>query len=273
MAEPNTFIKLHRSILDSVVFSDAEVLRLWIYFLCNASVENRETIASGTVVKLKRGQLITGRKKLSQALGITESKIYRTMKMLEDEQCITTETNNRFTIITLVNWAKFQDTPKSLNNRRTANRTTHEQQANNRRTTGEHYIKNVKNIENVKNECVEPTAPAHTHTSETPLRGSYKNILLSDEEFEALKHRFPNDWGARIDRLSKYMADSKKTYASHYDTILKWAEQDSEKKRDEGYTRSHDVFDENEAFAAALERSRQLMEQMGNRGGRLEDVE
>ncbi len=308
MAEPNTFIKLHRSILNSAVFTDAEVLRLWIYFLCQASTEDREIIVSGTVVKLKRGQLITGRKKLSQALGVSESKVYRMMKTLEETQCITTEAVSNFSVTTIVNWSKFQAPSKKVNSTRTAgeqkneqqicrenpynmgeipkhhpkseqqanstttkNRTAGEQQANSTRTAGEHNTRNIKNYKELYNyiKCVEPTAPAHAHISEAPLHGAYKNVLLSDEEFEALKQRFPNDWGARIDRLSKYMADSKKTYASHYDTIMTWAEQDEAKKRNERRTTPCNGFDENEAFAAALERSRQVME----RKCRLEEVE
>lgn len=59
--------------------------------------------------------------------------------------------------------------------------------------------------------------------------GRFQNVLLSSEEQERLKKEFP-DWAAMVDRLSGYMASTGKTYASHYATLLKWAQEDKEKK-------------------------------------------
>lgn len=59
--------------------------------------------------------------------------------------------------------------------------------------------------------------------------GEFKNVLLTDEELEKLKQRF-NDYEARIQRLSQYIASSGKKYKSHYATILTWA--NGEKKKE-----------------------------------------
>ena len=55
--------------------------------------------------------------------------------------------------------------------------------------------------------------------------GANQNVLLTDEELEKLKERFP-DWQRRIDDLSYYIASTGKTYSSHYMTILNWARAD-----------------------------------------------
>lgn len=55
--------------------------------------------------------------------------------------------------------------------------------------------------------------------------GAYKNVLLTDDEFEKLKKEFP-DWESRIERLSEYMASTGKTYKSHLATIRSWARRD-----------------------------------------------
>lgn len=55
--------------------------------------------------------------------------------------------------------------------------------------------------------------------------GAYKNVLLTDDEFEKLKKEFP-DWESRIERLSEYMASTGKSYKSHLATIRSWARRD-----------------------------------------------
>lgn len=55
--------------------------------------------------------------------------------------------------------------------------------------------------------------------------GEYRNVLLTDEEYEKLKAEYP-DLPARIERLSEYIASKGATYKSHYATIRSWAHKD-----------------------------------------------
>lgn len=77
------WIKLHRTIRQSAVFDDPDVLRVWIWILCEASFEARDTIADGTVIHLKPGQLIGGKRRIAAKIGSTESRVYRAIKLLE----------------------------------------------------------------------------------------------------------------------------------------------------------------------------------------------
>ena len=56
--------------------------------------------------------------------------------------------------------------------------------------------------------------------------GQYKNVLLSDEEFEKLKSEFPYDWVSWVERLSEYVASTGKKYKNHLATIRTWARRD-----------------------------------------------
>jgi predicted phage replisome organizer len=70
-------------------------------------------------------------------------------------------------------------------------------------------------------------------TPSKPVRhkyGEYKNVLLSDEEYEKLVTEFPNDYDQRIERLSGYIASTGKTYKNYLATIRNWAKRDGEKK-------------------------------------------
>ena len=58
--------------------------------------------------------------------------------------------------------------------------------------------------------------------------GEYRNVLLTDEELDKLKTRFP-DWEDRIENLSLYIESNGARYKSHYATILSWARRDTAK--------------------------------------------
>ena len=100
-------------------------------------------------------------------------------------------------------------------------------------------------------------SPSPAPETDPLLKGFYKNVRLSDNEVASLRERFPTDWEKRIDRLSKYMADSGKTYASHYDTIIRWAEQDKPKQETQ-----YGSFDTDEFFEAALKNTLKLAEEI-----------
>lgn len=53
--------------------------------------------------------------------------------------------------------------------------------------------------------------------------GSYKNVLLSDEDMAKLKAEFPNDYEERIERVSEYCEQTGKTYKNYLATIRAWS--------------------------------------------------
>lgn len=57
--------------------------------------------------------------------------------------------------------------------------------------------------------------------------GEYKNVLLSDEEYEKLKQEFPYDYKERIERLSEYIASKGAKYKNHLATIRSWARKEN----------------------------------------------
>lgn len=74
-------------------------------------------------------------------------------------------------------------------------------------------------------DTAEDTKTAQKPKKDKPVKhkyGEYNNVLLTDEELDKLKTKFP-DWENRIERLSEYMASTGKAYKSHYVTILSWS--------------------------------------------------
>lgn len=77
--------------------------------------------------------------------------------------------------------------------------------------------------------CASPAEPAKPSAPQKHKYGEYKNVLLTDEEYEKLKDEFPNDYEERIERLSSYIASKGAKYKNHLATIRNWARKDREK--------------------------------------------
>lgn len=60
--------------------------------------------------------------------------------------------------------------------------------------------------------------------------GMYKNVLLSDEDYQELQEEFPHDYTERIERLSEYKASTGKSYKSDLATIRAWSRKEKPTK-------------------------------------------
>ena len=98
------FIKLHRSLLDWEWHDDSETLSVWIHLLLLANYKPTEWHQ----IPLKPGQLITSRDSLAKATGLSERKIRTALTRLKSSGCLTIESTNRYTLISLVNFGFFQ---------------------------------------------------------------------------------------------------------------------------------------------------------------------
>ena len=136
------WIKLHRKLLDNpIIVKDSDYLSVWIYVLLNATHKEYDTLFQSKRITLKKGQLITGRKSISEKLKINESKVQRILKTLENEQQIKQQKGNKNRLITILSWDKYQQDEHQ-----------NEQQMNNNRTTSEQQVNTNKNEKNIKND-------------------------------------------------------------------------------------------------------------------------
>ena len=141
------WLKLYRSILDSAVFQDAEILKVWIWLLCNVAFEQHDTICYGKVITLKPGQIATGRKKIAQCTDLNENKVYRALTALKSLGNIEIKATNKYSIITVVNWDKYQEEngKRTPSEQQTNSKTTTEEQQNDNRRTQHKNGNNGKN--------------------------------------------------------------------------------------------------------------------------------
>lgn len=84
--------------------------------------------------------------------------------------------------------------------------------------------------------------------------GQYKNVLLSDAEYEKLQAEFPQDYSERIEALSAYIEAKGEKYKSHLAVIRNWARREEQEKLKE-QPQGESSFDTEEFFAEALKKS------------------
>lgn len=95
--------------MESFLWKDSDAYKLFSYLIMKANHKDTEFLFNGKKQTLKRGQMICGRKQLSEETYISESKIYRTMEILENEHLIIQQKTNRYTIVSIVNYEEHQE--------------------------------------------------------------------------------------------------------------------------------------------------------------------
>lgn len=107
------WIKLYRKSMDSKVWQNNGLWKLWCYCLYQASPDNdRITVRVGwrstTEVRLKPGQFVFSRFSAAEALQATPSGTYKRLQKLKSMGNIKTESHGRYTLVTVCNWRKYQ---------------------------------------------------------------------------------------------------------------------------------------------------------------------
>ena len=116
------WIRVERGILDHWVFSEADALKLWVYLLMSANYEDKSRMFNGRLTQVKRGQLIYGRHAVSQRLGISEAKLRRYMKQFIKDEMISQQITNKYSVITITCYEKYQDASQQTANKAPAKR-------------------------------------------------------------------------------------------------------------------------------------------------------
>ena len=149
-ASLNGFIILHRKLVAWGWYQDYVVKDVFLHLLLTANF--KETTWKNRI--LKKGQVVTGRKKLASDLGFSEQQIRTALDKLKSTNEITIETTNRYSVITIVNWAEYQDEDKKAT-KKTTKRAPNKQPTNNQQSTNNQPQRNNDN--NVNNRLSMPS--------------------------------------------------------------------------------------------------------------------
>lgn len=141
------WIKLHRKIRDNPIFDNMQLFRLWMICLTEATHKEYEQLIGNQMVKLEPGQFVTGRFELHEMYNrglkkdekVSDRTVWRWLEKLEMYEYLTIKSTNKFSIVTIVNWDKYQ-TSDHVN----------DQQMSNKCPTSVQQVSTNKNIKNNK---------------------------------------------------------------------------------------------------------------------------
>ena len=102
------WIKLHRGLFDHWIASDPDFLSVWVRMLTEANFEDKRQLFNGALLDIKRGQIIFGLDAWSSKTGVGISKLRRLLLLLENDSMINRQKTNKFSLISIVNYEKYQ---------------------------------------------------------------------------------------------------------------------------------------------------------------------
>jgi hypothetical protein len=139
------WISLHRKFLSWEWFDKPEMVQLFIWLLLNANYTDKKW--QGKVIK--RGQILTTTPKIMEALRLTERQTRTCISRLKSTGEVSVKTTNRFTIITICNYDRYQNDNLTSDGQNDGQNVT--QATDKRRTSDGHNITNNITIKQLNN--------------------------------------------------------------------------------------------------------------------------
>jgi len=207
------WIKLYRQIMDNPIFRKPELYHLFSYCLLKANHSETKIIWNGAEEDLEKGCFITGRKAISDDTGQKESTIYRNLKILEKLNMISVKSNNKYSVVKVLNYCVYQGSEFES-----------EQPVNNQRTTSEQPVNTDKNVKNVKND------KKNTSCLKNKFSDDAIEISLSGELFNLMLVNNPNTKKPNLQTWAKsfdLMIRRDKRAVEDIRVVMEWCQRDS----------------------------------------------
>lgn len=139
------WIKLHRKSLKSSIFTNPKYWYVWCWILMKASHGGKIIPFNGEDITLLPGAFITGRKSALEELSTISEQSYKSsLSYLKSTNRITIQSTNRFSIIQVQNWEKYQGSNQPTNQPSKQLATSQQPTSNHKQECKE--LKNDKNI-------------------------------------------------------------------------------------------------------------------------------
>jgi len=141
MSENEGWIKLHRKFMTWEWYADDHMVRLFVHLLLEANHKPQRWRG----ILIERGQLVTGRFKLSENTGISEQSIRTCLNRLKSTSEITIKSTSKYSIITICNYNKYNLATTEINQQIN-------QQSNQQLTSNQPATNHKQELKNDKNE-------------------------------------------------------------------------------------------------------------------------
>ena len=149
-----SWLKLYRKLTEWEWYTDSHMVHLFLHLLIKANSSDKNWRG----ITVKKGQLITNLNALSVQTGISKQSVRTCLNRLEKTGEINTQTNTRFTVITICKFDSYQDNGKTINtqtNTHINTPLTHDQHTANTPSTHTKEYKNIRKITVSKETAIE----------------------------------------------------------------------------------------------------------------------
>lgn len=183
------WIKLNRNIRKHFLWDFTKPLYLmaWIDMLMSANYADKKIMVDSKFMLVKRGSFVTSTVQLSERWQCSRGTVNRILALLEQDNMITTERTRRYTIVTVENYALYQDKPTTDDTTRSTDDDTSDGQfADNSRynsqttddTTRSTQHKNIKELyKNIKNREERKETRARGGSEGAEKKDDFHNLL------------------------------------------------------------------------------------------------
>jgi len=197
------WIKLHRKTLDSKVFQNEKLLKTFVWCLLKASHKEYEFFHGRQKISLRPGQFITGRKKAGEELDMPPSTAWFYLNLLKADSTIDIKSNNKYSLITIINWDLYQSDGDNFNSNLDSN-------LDNKRTTNGQQTDTYKNDKNDKKDLIYVLTADENKFLDT--LATIENYPLDRKRdlklYQTLAERYPQlDLIAAIEQWAAYKLD------------------------------------------------------------------
>lgn len=175
----SSWIKLFRELINWEWYSDINTTRLFIHLLLTVNFETKKWKGE----TIHPGEIITSYSNLAQQAHLSVQTVRTCVSKLKSTGELTIKTSNKFTLIKLNNWIKYQST-----NTQTNKQLTNNQQTTNKQLTTTKEYKEGKNDNNI------------LYSTKNKKNGPYKDFdefQLHDQSITTMR------WGKWEDKENK----------------------------------------------------------------------
>lgn len=182
------WIKLHYQMLESDIWTSKEPFTArsaFIHVLLSANWKDGKVYHDGKAITIKRGQWLTSIRKLSDTFHWGVHRVYRWLDMMEKFGMVTTENLKFATLLTVVNYSKYQtygNTSDNTNGNTSDNANSNDSSNTSDNTNGNRYKNKERRIQ--KEESKSPASAGLPTAKPEPPIGSKEWLKLHYDDDE-----------------------------------------------------------------------------------------
>lgn len=234
------WIKLHRSLLEWEWFTDSNTLHVFIYLLLKANI--KDVKYRGLVIP--KGSLVVTVSDIGNVLGLSHKAVRTALEHLRVSEQITTQATNKFTIITICNYASYQAREDNEGQTK-GNPTANERQTNGKRRANlieEEYKEDKKENINILYSIGGKNAVAEQPSTSRKVERDLEKI---EQDFRAelyqhigeyppkLLEDFASYWLERSTKGKKFRWEMEKTWCMNR-RLATWAKNEEKFSQNRG---------------------------------------